>query len=77
MIYDRESSKLVQTNVGILSYCVAHSSQPAAHSHAAPLLKYTEASQTGEFAALYEFEIATINKKSRKSVSEANRTICI
>lgn len=66
MIYNRGSSKLVQTNVGTLSYCVAHSRQPAAHSHAAPLLKYTEASHTAEFAALYAFEIAKINIEIKK-----------
>lgn len=66
MIYDRGSSKLVQTNVGIISYCEAHSRQPAAYSHAAPLLKYTEASQIGEFAALYAFEIAKINIEIKK-----------
>lgn len=66
MRYERGSNKLVQTNVGILSYLEAHSRQPAAYSHAAPLLKYTEASQTGEFAALYAFEIAKISIEIKK-----------
>lgn len=55
--------------MGILSYLEAHSRQPAAYCHAAPLLKYTEASQTGEFAALYAFEIAKINIEIKKSLS--------
>lgn len=70
VICDRGSSKLVQTNVGILSYCVAHSRQPAAHSHAAPLLKYMEARvRLKNLLYCMQLKEQKSTQKLRKSVS--------